>query len=285
MSAELKAFLTKFDLERYLCKFEENEVRLDELKLLNDDDVNQFVDELTQNMGKLRRIIEKRKIIKSIKSLQNNEDTMDVKFFNNGINIENIEINASNQNMNDDTNDDWGNNFGTDQTVQNETDKINNNDNIKHNDTNESEHSNENDSDYNPNSDIEVSKSDDKMMNITKTKKKNKKKCKICNKYIGKQRMAQHIFQVHGDKPYECRYCNYKAVRSDYVLKHERTHTGIKLFKCNYCDHESAYRSSITAHERRHLSIKPFKCKHCNFRSKYKSSISKHKKNCKKRPQ
>ena len=86
-------------------------------------------------------------------------------------------------------------------------------------------------------------------------------KCPLCNKdFLGNVDLQAHMV-VHMsrpsqkssiDKPYACAYCPHRASRKDYLVLHQRIHTGEKPYKCEQCDYRAAQRTSLKYHILRH---------------------------------
>jgi KRAB domain-containing zinc finger protein len=56
---------------------------------------------------------------------------------------------------------------------------------------------------------------------------------------------------VHsGEKPYGCRYCEYRAAQASAIIIHERVHSGEKPFSCSVCDYRAAASPAVRRHER-----------------------------------
>jgi hypothetical protein len=62
-----------------------------------------------------------------------------------------------------------------------------------------------------------------------------------------------------GEKPFGCRYCDYRAARASDITVHERSHSGEKPFGCRYCDYRAAVASDITVHAYGFACRKPAK--------------------------
>jgi uncharacterized Zn-finger protein len=51
------------------------------------------------------------------------------------------------------------------------------------------------------------------------------------------------------------------------ITVHERSHSGEKPYGCRYCEYRSATASKITVHERSHSGEKPYSCSVCDYRA------------------
>ena len=228
MSEKLKQFLIKYDLECYLDVLKENDVKLRDIKEFKDNDINELIKELLKDVSAIKKISHNRRLRKAINALKNNQYRREV----------NVDKNELNQND--------GNKSG----MNNITNiQVNNND-TNRNDINNSYVTPDIESIYNSDNDLhgsEYDSSDNEDDIIIQEKE--------LERYLD---VLKSKISVKNDKPYQCKYCDYK----------------------------SAYKYHLQSHERIHFSIKPFKCKYCNFTTKHKSSIYRHEQQyCKKRNQ
>ncbi|XP_062549063.1 zinc finger protein 420-like isoform X2 [Armigeres subalbatus] len=78
--------------------------------------------------------------------------------------------------------------------------------------------------------------------------------------------MKRHCRNVHGETPWQCRFCPKKLRTKEAMDIHERVHTGEKPFHCRQgCDRKFAHATDRVRHERSmHTSEKPHKCQQCN---------------------
>jgi hypothetical protein len=60
------------------------------------------------------------------------------------------------------------------------------------------------------------------------------------------------------------------------VVVHERTHTGDKPFKCRFCDFRSAQGGHVRIHERRHTGEKPYTCPFCPYAAVTSTATTSH---------
>ena len=56
--------------------------------------------------------------------------------------------------------------------------------------------------------------------------------------------------KISVDKPYRCSFCPYRAIRKDYLQKHESRHTGQKPYICGVCLYSTAEPSNLKRHYR-----------------------------------
>ena len=103
--------------------------------------------------------------------------------------------------------------------------------------------------------------------------------CNICFKqFRNKVSLRTHRNMVHKlGKKYTCAYCGKILYSSQYLKKHESTHTGQK-FKgvvCKFCGKTVEY-TKLKNHELTHTGEKPFKCSDCDYRCIQRSNLRIH---------
>jgi len=106
-----------------------------------------------------------------------------------------------------------------------------------------------------------------------------KEKCEICNKeFRNKVSLRTHRNMVHKlGRKYTCSHCGKVVYSSQYLKKHEATHTGEK-FKgvlCKYCGKSVEY-TKLKNHELTHTGEKPFQCPDCKYRCIQRSNLRIH---------
>jgi len=103
--------------------------------------------------------------------------------------------------------------------------------------------------------------------------------CNICFKeFRNKVSLRTHRNMVHKlGKQYPCSYCGKILYSSQYVKKHEATHTGQKFkgVNCKYCGKLVEY-TKLKNHELTHTGEKPFKCSDCPYRCIQRSNLRIH---------
>lgn len=131
--------------------------------------------------------------------------------------------------------------------------------------------------------------------------------CQTCQ-YIcdEKCKLNIHFRKHHGDKPYICDLCNYRATQKSLLIrhmllkhikvknfschicrfkfvakrepnKHIREHTGKYLHICNFCKCKFSRKSHLTNHVKYiHTKEKTFSCHICNFKCVTNSDLKKH---------
>jgi KRAB domain-containing zinc finger protein len=78
------------------------------------------------------------------------------------------------------------------------------------------------------------------------------------------------------NRPFACRYCDYRASTAAHVRRHERVHTGEKPYACQHCDYRATTSAHVRVHERTHTGEKPFACRFCSFRAIEASNVTRH---------
>ena len=69
----------------------------------------------------------------------------------------------------------------------------------------------------------------------------------------GKKLMTQNLSEISVSKPFKCSYCPHRAVRKDYLQKHERIHTGVRPYQCQYCPYNATQLSTMKRHQQIHF--------------------------------
>jgi len=106
-----------------------------------------------------------------------------------------------------------------------------------------------------------------------------KEYCNICYKeFRNKVSLRTHRNMVHKlGRKYTCAFCGKILYSSQYLKKHEATHTGEK-FKgvvCKFCGKTVEY-TKLKNHELTHTGEKPFKCSDCDYRCIQRSNLRIH---------
>eukprot|EP00092_Neocalanus_flemingeri_P034980 GFUD01038064.1.p1 GENE.GFUD01038064.1~~GFUD01038064.1.p1 ORF type:complete len:538 (+),score=118.53 GFUD01038064.1:88-1701(+) len=106
-----------------------------------------------------------------------------------------------------------------------------------------------------------------------------KEYCNICFKeFRNKVSLRTHRNMVHKlGRKYTCAFCGKVLYSSQYLKKHEATHTG-DLFKgvvCKFCGKTVEY-TKLKNHELTHTGEKPFKCSDCDYRCIQRSNLRIH---------
>jgi len=108
---------------------------------------------------------------------------------------------------------------------------------------------------------------------------KDRSSCEICSKeFRNKVSLRTHMKLVHKlGRQYTCAYCGKILYSSQYLMKHETTHTGerFKAAKCRFCGKTVEY-CKLKNHELIHTGEKPFKCPDCDYRCIQRSNLRIH---------
>ncbi|XP_070565588.1 zinc finger protein 596-like isoform X2 [Ptychodera flava] len=103
--------------------------------------------------------------------------------------------------------------------------------------------------------------------------------CEFCGKQYSANSMGNfrsHLLKHQQIKPFKCRYCGKRFVANNFLLNHERIHTGEKPYKCSMCDAAFAKRSQLVSHGRTHTGEKPYKCTLCSYESCWNIQLKHH---------
>jgi hypothetical protein len=85
------------------------------------------------------------------------------------------------------------------------------------------------------------------------------------------------------EKKFKCNFenCMYSSVRSSYLTRHKRIHTGEKPYKYDFenCTYSAGYLSNLIRHKRIHIRERPYKCnfENCTYCSIESSNLIRHK--------
>ena len=80
--------------------------------------------------------------------------------------------------------------------------------------------------------------------------------CDQCGKqFPHKERLRQHVGFFHknsgnGEKP-TCKYCGKTFASFHAMYKHKKTHSKVKPFQCRFCDYRAVFRSNVGVHLRK----------------------------------
>ena len=120
-----------------------------------------------------------------------------------------------------------------------------------------------------------------------------------------------HLYLGHelihtGEKPFACKFCDYRCRNMANLKKHEiihirdminsdknpqekysshihfkkkqhiRVHKREKKFACKYCEKRFTQAHSVKGHEFIHTGEKPFACKSCSYRCRNMANLKKH---------
>ncbi|CAG0882961.1 unnamed protein product [Cyprideis torosa] len=76
--------------------------------------------------------------------------------------------------------------------------------------------------------------------------------CSVCNKgFKGVAKLKEHLAMVHSDiKKHICSYCGKEYARAKSLKEHEFAHRGEKPYTCKYCDYRTNISSNVYIHMR-----------------------------------
>jgi C4-type Zn-finger protein len=88
-----------------------------------------------------------------------------------------------------------------------------------------------------------------------------------------------HTRQHTGEKPLQCKTCDFRAADPSVLSKHEKRHDATMSVQCPYCDHSALQTSTIKKHVKNYHpeNLSHIKCDQCNFSSLNVQVVEKHK--------
>ena len=102
--------------------------------------------------------------------------------------------------------------------------------------------------------------------------------CNICGKSVSAFKLKIHMRRHRGEKPFKCKYCDYRAVEVGIVNKHiklvHETHNLIKHI-CDICAKEFKNKDDLKKHLFVH-SKPSFQCNICNKFMKHRNTYRRH---------
>ncbi|NWR51278.1 ZN398 protein, partial [Regulus satrapa] len=80
------------------------------------------------------------------------------------------------------------------------------------------------------------------------------------------------------ERPYKCSKCDKTYRRKDYLLNHQRRHTGERLFQCPLCSKRFSFsgKKSLRIHQRSHAAERPYPCAECGKSFNCHSGLVRH---------
>ncbi|XP_018396629.1 PREDICTED: zinc finger protein 235-like [Cyphomyrmex costatus] len=103
-------------------------------------------------------------------------------------------------------------------------------------------------------------------------------KCGTCHKeFKGKWHFNRHVKTHTGEKPYQCKLCEFKCSQKENLTSHVKSkhrnderlksnkdvYTGGVSYKCETCNNEFKSKAHLHIHERTHIGEKPYHCEFC----------------------
>ncbi|XP_054735439.1 zinc finger protein ZFP2-like isoform X1 [Anastrepha obliqua] len=102
--------------------------------------------------------------------------------------------------------------------------------------------------------------------------------CHICNEQFEnytQMRFQYHVRQ-HGEKRFQCQFCEKSFHQKIHQINHERTHTKEQPFRCDVCGKCYRQQTACREHMLTHKDPTPFKCSICQKGFTQRSSLRMH---------
>ncbi|XP_036337992.1 zinc finger protein 2 homolog isoform X1 [Rhagoletis pomonella] len=102
--------------------------------------------------------------------------------------------------------------------------------------------------------------------------------CHICNEKFEnytQMRFQYHVRQ-HGEKRFQCQFCEKSFHQKIHQINHERTHTKEQPFRCDVCGKCYRQQTACREHMLTHKDPTPFKCSVCQKGFTQRSSLRMH---------
>ena len=94
---------------------------------------------------------------------------------------------------------------------------------------------------------------------------------------IRRNTLKTHMLTHSGEKPFNCKQCDYSSTTGSQLKRHTKTHSGNKPFKCTQCDYSRTRANSLKKHMFNHSGEKAFRCEKCNYSCVEANALKKHK--------
>lgn len=76
--------------------------------------------------------------------------------------------------------------------------------------------------------------------------------------------LNDHLRTHNGEKPHECRHCDYRTARLTSLRNHEKTHTDERPYSCSLCEKCFRLKSHLDRHFLTHTNTRTFSCDVCS---------------------
>ncbi|KAM4642452.1 uncharacterized protein O3C94_016772 [Discoglossus pictus] len=101
--------------------------------------------------------------------------------------------------------------------------------------------------------------------------------CTACGKYFTEKNYLVRHQRIHtGETLISCSECGKCFIQKATLVEHQRTHTGVKPFACSHCGKCFIKKFNLDMHQRIHMSEKQFACSECTKCFQQKSYLVKH---------
>ncbi|XP_030747667.1 zinc finger protein 883-like [Sitophilus oryzae] len=87
-------------------------------------------------------------------------------------------------------------------------------------------------------------------------------------------------YKAYREKPYSCVYCSKSFIKRDYLIMHERIHSGEKPYSCEICGKCFNQGAPLRIHIRSHTGERPYICPYCGSGCVSRGALNSHIKSC-----